>query len=312
MVIAGPIVDAWGTAWLFWPSLAVAVIAATGIPLLPADDPVHDKPRIDALGAVLLSALLVCLLLPISQAHSWGWASPATVTMFGIAAVLAVCFGVVELRTASPLIDLRQLARTPVLASNLATLLIAMAMFAAITVIPQFAQTSPASGYGFGYSSAQTGLLMIPVAGFMALSSPLSARLSHKTSARLTFQLGAAIVASALLLFGFAYQEPWEFYLAGAILGIAYGFCFGALGTVIVELAPPGQTGAASGVNTVMRLTGAAIGAQLASTILTSGSTPGIRVPTEITYSTVFVTSAGIALLALLISGALPRTVVSA
>ncbi len=308
MVVAGPIVDARGTAWLFWPSLLVAVAAAAGVPLLPADARVLDRPRTDLLGAVALSGLLVCLLLAVSQGQAWGWGSPLTVAAFALAAVLALAFGAIEGRSSAPLIDLRLLRRLAVLTANLATLLIAMAMFAAITVIPRFAQTSPTSGYGFGYTSAQTGLLMIPVAAFMALSSPLSARLSRRTSARAAFQAGAALVASALALFGFAYRQPWEFCLAGAILGVAYGLSFGSLGTVVVEAAPVGQTGAASGVNTVMRLVGAAIGAQLAAVVLEGGTPAGIRVPAELAYSAVFLASAGIALLALLASGSLPRS----
>ena len=46
--------------------------------------------RVDWLGAVLLSAWLVCLLLSISEAPHWGWTSARTIGLFSVAVVLAV------------------------------------------------------------------------------------------------------------------------------------------------------------------------------------------------------------------------------
>ena len=46
------------------------------------------------------------------------------------------------------------------------------------------------------------------------------------------------------------------------------GLAFAALGNLIVQAVPPTQTGVASGMNTVMRTLGGALGGQLSATFL--------------------------------------------
>ena len=55
---------------------------------------------------------------------------------------------------------------------------------------------------------------------------------------------------------------------SAALLGIGVGLAFAALGNLIVQAVPPEQTGAAGGMNTVMRTIGGAIGGQLAATFI--------------------------------------------
>ena len=51
-------------------------------------------------------------------------------------------------------------------------------------------------------------------------------------------------------------------------MGIGIGLAFSALGNLIVEAVDPHQTGAAGGMNTVMRTIGGAFGGQLAATLI--------------------------------------------
>ena len=56
--------------------------------------------------------------------------------------------------------------------------------------------------------------------------------------------------------------------VASALMGIGIGLAFSALGNLIVEAVDPHQTGAAGGMNTVMRTIGGALGGQLAATFI--------------------------------------------
>ncbi len=60
--------------------------------------------------------------------------------------------------------------------------------------------------------------------------------------------------------------------LSSTLLGIGIGLAFAALGNLIVQAVPPHQTGAASGMNTVLRTLGGALGGQIAATFVV-GST---------------------------------------
>jgi MFS family permease len=309
MVVAGPIVAVTGTPGLFWLGVVLAIMALAGVGFLPADQPAPvDRGRPDVLGAVLLSSALVALLLGISQGRTWGWVSAATGATFAACLLLGAVFVVVERRAVVPVIDLRLLRHPTLVATNVATVVISIGMFAAVTIIPQYAQTPPRAGYGFGDSPAETGLLMAPTALLMVLAAPLAARLSQRTGSRTTFQLGAALAASGLAILGLAHDHPWQFYVAGAILGAAYGLVFASLGALVIGAVDHHQTGAASGINTILRTIGGAVGAQLAAVVLTNSTTPSSTLPPESAYVTAFLASAGVAALAFVTALTIPDT----
>jgi MFS family permease len=62
--------------------------------------------------------------------------------------------------------------------------------------------------------------------------------------------------------------SPASIYIAAGLLGVGIGFAFAALANLIVEAVRPDQTGIASGMNTLVRTIGGAIGAEVAASIL--------------------------------------------
>jgi MFS family permease len=72
--------------------------------------------------------------------------------------------------------------------------------------------------------------------------------------------------------------------LSTALLGIGVGLAFAALGNLIVQAVEPHQTGAAGGMNTVMRTIGGALGGQLSATFIAAhmhGKLPAVTGFTE-------------------------------
>ncbi len=307
MVVAGPLVSLVGTSSLFWVSVAMAAAALAGTPLLVSDRPHRvgvERNGLDVGGAALLAGALVALLLGISQGRAWGWASLATLGVFTAAALLGAAFVLVEARAAVPVVDLRLLTAPALAGTNIATVVICAGMFAAVTLIPQFAQTDPSTGFGFGYTPAQTGLILIPTAVLMVLGAPLATRLSQRTSSRATFQIGAVLACVSLVIFASADAHAWKFYLGGAVLGLAYGLAFASLGGLVVHAVSHNQTGAATGINTILRTVGGALGAQLAAVIVVANAdTTGI--PTHSGYVEAFLISAAISFAALAASTAI-------
>ncbi len=57
-----------------------------------------------------------------------------------------------------------------------------------------------------------------------------------------------------------AHAHPYDMLISAALLGIGIGLAFSALGNLIVQAVPPEQTGVATGMNTVMRTLGGALG----------------------------------------------------
>jgi MFS family permease len=310
MVFAGPLVEVLGTPSLFWLCVALGVMALGLVALVgafgPGEPPERAAPgSLDVGGALLLSAVLVAVLLVVSQGRTWGWGSVATLATAAVAVGAAVAFVLVELRVAAPVVDLRLLRRRPVAATDLATFVVSIGMFAAVTLIPQFALVPPAAGYGFGATAAGTGLLIAPIGVIMVIAAPLGARLTTRVGGRVTFQVGAFLAAAALLALTVAHDAAWQLAAAGAVLGLAYGLAFAALGTLIVGAVRPEETGAATGINTILRTIGGAVGAQVAATIIT----PTAGLPTEGGFTAAFLVAAGAALLAAIAARAIPRPV---
>ncbi|MEV1026635.1 MFS transporter [Streptomyces sp. NPDC050264] len=299
MVTAGPLVDVAGPVAPFWLIAILAVLALTGLVRVPSlSASASPAGRVDIAGAVLLAGTLVALLIVIGQGRAWGWSSPGIVALFVTTVALAAAFGLVEQRVAAPLVDLRLLIGPRLLTTNVATLVVSVGMFAAVTLLPLFVQTPTALGYGFGYSPARTGLLMAPMAVCMLLAAPLAARISSALGARAAFRTGAILAAVALGGLGLLHEHIAELLVWCALLGLAYGLAFASLGGLVVGAVDQEQTGAATGINTILRTVGGALGSVLAAVIVTSSATAPGQPPAESGYTAAFVVAATIALCA--------------
>jgi EmrB/QacA subfamily drug resistance transporter len=293
MVAAGPIVTALDYRWLFWIPVAVVVVT-----LLIAVRHVPESPRraeggVSWTGAVLLSAWLVALLLPLSQAGAWGWGSGRVLGLLGAAVVLFALWLYAESRSRDPLIDLRVMRQPAVWTTNTAALLFGAGMYGIWSFLPGFVQTPHSAGYGFGASVTTAGLLMLPMLIAMFLSGVLSGRLEPVLGAKTLLTAGAALGSLACAVLALWHDRPWQIALAAGVFGLGIGLAFAAMANLIVGSVPAGQTGAATGMNANIRTIGGSIGAAVTSVLVTGRLQPS-GLPHESGYTQ------GFALLAVL------------
>ena len=268
IVLAGPILAHLDYHWLFWIPLAVILVTVVATMLIIPESPVRAPGTVDWTGASLLSLWLVCLLVAISEAPSWGWLSARTIGLIAVGAVVAVVWIRTETRSPSPLVDMGMMRIRGVWTTNLAGFLLGIGMYSSFVLIPQFVQTPVSNGYGFGSSVTQAGLFLIPSTLAMMIASPLGGRLSGRYGSKVPLVLGSTITMLAFVLLAVAHTEHWQIYLSSLLLGTGIGFAFASMANLIVEAVRPDQTGVATGMNTVMRTIGGAIGAQIAASIL--------------------------------------------
>src|SRR3954447_12291951 len=195
IVLAGPIVGVLNWRWLFWiPMIVVTVVGVLAKFVVPAS-PVRSPGRVNWIAAVLLSGWLVALLLPLSKATTWGWGSARTLGLLGLAVVLLVAWFVAEVRSANPLIDMRMMRLPAVWTTNLVSLLFGAAMFGIFAFLPQLMQVPTASGYGFGASVTEAGLLMLPMMVMMAVFGSASGPLTRWISSKIQLVAGSALAS---------------------------------------------------------------------------------------------------------------------
>ncbi|NRQ49142.1 MFS transporter [Aeromicrobium sp. YC3-14] len=301
IVLAGPISSGLGYHWLFWlPFIVTAVMAVAAVLLVP-ESPVRTPGRIAIFPAVLLSAWLVALLLALSEAPKWGWGSPKTVGLLIAAAVLAAAWIRVELKVDVPLIDMKMMRLPGVWTTNLVALLLGVGMYASFGFIPQFNQTPSASGYGFGSSITESGMLMLPSAVATFLTGLVAASIAQRIGAKTVVVFGSAVGALGMFLLAFFHDEKWQVAVANGIVGIGIGLAFACLAGLIVAAVTPEQTGVASGMNANIRTIGGSIGTAVMASIVTAHYLPN-GFPKEIGYTAGFLVLAG-GLLAAAIAG---------
>jgi MFS family permease len=286
-VLSGPIVSALDYHWLFWiPMILTAAGAVAAVVFVP-ESPVRSEGRISWLPAVLLSATLVALLVPLSEASSWGWGSAKVIGLLLASGVLAFAWVLAELRARTPLIDMTMMRRRAVWTNNLVALLIGFGLYATLAFLPQFVETPSGAGYGFTATITEAGLMLLPLTAAIFLVALVAGRLAERVGAKTLVVGGSLIGAVAAAMLAFAHGSEWEIYVATAIMGVGFGLTFASMSGLIVAAVPPEQTGVASGMNANIRVIGGSVGAALMASIVTS-QLSGAGLPTESGYSTGF------------------------
>jgi MFS family permease len=229
--------------------------------------------RFDLVGAVGLSAGLVCLLLPITKGSDWGWGSSTTLGLFAAAAVILILWGLLELRIAMPLVDLRTTARRQVLLTNLASILVGFSFYGMMLVLPEVLELPQATGYGLGQSLVVAGLCVAPMGVAMMLVSPLSARINTTAGPKVSMMAGLVVIGAGYGGGIFMLSAVWQIVVVATVIGAGIGLAYAAMPTLIIGAVPASETGAANGLNTLMRSIGTSSSSAVVGLVLAHQTT---------------------------------------
>ena len=298
MPLAGVISSNFDWHALFLVSGGFAVVMLVAVLLVVPESTVRAGGRFDYLGAALLSLALTCFLLAVSKAGAWGWADRKTLVLLVVAALAVAAWVPIELRSGQPLVDIRTSLRRTVLLTNVASVLVGFAMFANFLSSTQQVQMPVESGYGFGLSVVETGLVLLPNGILMVLLSPVAATLIRRFGPRAMLIAGAIVMAAGFVMRSFLHATLLEVVVATGVSSVGMVLAFAAMPTLIMRSVPITETASANGLNTLLR----AIGTSSASAVLAaifSGLTMevgGAPIPTFGAYQIVFWLSTGAAL----------------
>ncbi|MFB8211803.1 MULTISPECIES: MFS transporter [unclassified Streptomyces] len=294
---------------LFWGSAVLAVAICALIWALIPDVPAGAKgQRFDVPGAIGLAAGLVCLLLAVSKGADWGWASGTTIGLFAAAVVILLAWGLWELRTTDPLVDLRTTARPRVLITNVASLFVGFGMYAGMLIAPQLLQFPEATGYGLGQTMLQAGLWMAPGGIMMMVVSPFGGKLTDARGPKFTLISGVLVIAAAYGLGILLMGSAWGLMLFLMVSSSGVGLAYGAMPALIMSAVPASETAAANGFNTLMRALGTSVGAAVIGAVLAQMTTEagGYTFTSESGFRTGLVLGCVVALVAVAISAFIP------
>ena len=310
LVASGVILETLSWPWLFLVGAVPTLVVIVLIGVLVPESPPQARTRPDWLGGLTLSLSLVALLLAVSEGNAWGWASGGVLGLFAAAVALFAVWVRIEKRVRDPMVDIDMLSSRPIAVTNAATVLIGFAMFGSFILLPAFVQAPRGLApdvaeqvtYGFAASPIATGLFFLPSSLAMILAGPLAGWIGGRWGWGLPLRAGLGSIALGVFLLAFIHDSPWNVYAFMIFHGVGVAAALAAVGALVIENVAPGDTGVAGGMNSIMRTTGAAFGAQLSSTLATTFVIPGTAVASELGYTIALAITASAALLGLLIT----------
>ncbi|MEV0387874.1 MFS transporter [Nonomuraea sp. NPDC050643] len=257
---------------VFWITGGISLVAAVVVAFLVRDtaEPVRGRP--DLLGAALLAAWLVALLLGISEGGPWGWTSPGVLGLFAAAAGLAAVWVLVERRVAEPLVEMAMLVHRGTVGATVSSMLLGFSFFTLLTGMSAFAQAA------FAASTLEIGIYLLPSTLFMLVISLFAGRFMRRFAASTMVAVGSGATALAALWLVAAHDAPAQLYVASSLMGIGLGIGYAALGTMAVEHVDPAKTATAAGVNALVRVVGGSTaGAAIAAILAAQPGLDGFR-----------------------------------
>ncbi|SEE74444.1 MDR family MFS transporter [Ruania alba] len=259
--------------WIFWINVPFAV-AAAALLWRHFREPERSGPRepIDVRGAVLLtlgSALLVGVLL---EGGTWGWGSPLTVGLFGIALALLTAFGLYARRAVHPIFDVRVLRRRIIGASTLASLMVGVLVLGLSTYVPIYAQGV------LGYGPLLSGFALAALTLGWPIAATLSGRVYLRFGFRLTGLLGStiALTGAALTLLLGEGSELWHVAACCFVIGIGMGLTASPTLIAAQTSADWAQRGAVTGTNMFARSLGSAAGVAVFGGVVNARTVLGV------------------------------------
>ena len=295
--------DLEGWRYVFYVNVPIGIVALVlGMRLLPQDSavPKGERRPLDLVGAVLLGAAVVALMLPLVLSERNPSAAPWW--LVGVAVLLVLLFVAWERRArrshGHPLVNFRLLrTRSYALGTTLGLLYFAgfTSIFFVLTLFLQ---------QGRGFTPLQAGLALTPFAIGSAVSSAVGGRLISRFGKPLvvTGLLGVVIglVATDVVLRADPASVGWAIALPLLVAGVGGGLVVAPNQTLALEEVPAAEGGTAAGVLQTGQRVGSAVGISAVGAVF-FGSLAASRGDWASSISSGLLVTVGLVVLALLV-----------
>jgi EmrB/QacA subfamily drug resistance transporter len=266
-------IDGWR--WIFYINVPIGVLALFVVLRnlnLPQRRSAH---RIDFLGAALLTAGVVPLLLVAEKGREWGWGSGLSLGLIAVGVVALVLFVPRQAQMGEEaILPLRVFRNRVFTVSSAVSFLVGAAMFGGLTSLPLYLQIVR------GESPTRAGLQLIPLMVGIILTSAVSGRIMMKTGRYKIFPiLGTAVMFASMLMFStLSVDTPlWQTMTFMAVMGGGLGLSMQTLVISVQNALPPQDMGVATSSVTFFRSMGGTFGVAIALAILFGSLIGNIR-----------------------------------
>jgi DHA2 family multidrug resistance protein len=278
--LGGYIVDHWHWSWIFFINLPIGVVGLFMVANFVHEDPeiraanqkmaAAQRRNVDWWGIGLLSVSMSSLVYFLEEGAGHDWFSSKLILGCFLVAIFSLAALIIrELTAPAPAVNVR-LFKDPVFLSGtiIGGLMFAMLM-ANMFLLPIFMQEL------LGFTATQSGIALMPRVLVMMVAVPLVGRIYNKLSPRLTIGIGVLLVAygswtqSHLTL----QSGPGQVISALAIQGVGFACLFVPLTTVALSGVPRHLLPDATGLNSLVRQLGGAMGLAVFGSLISHNAT---------------------------------------
>jgi EmrB/QacA subfamily drug resistance transporter len=265
-LLGGFLTDNISWRWIFYVNIPIGAVALFVIVTTMHLPHVRKEHRIDYLGAVVLTAAVVCLLLVATWGGStYAWGSSQIVGLVAAGLVLLGLFVMVERGATEPVLPLSLFRSGVFTVSNLASLVIGAAMFGTIIYIPLFVQGV------IGGSATNSGVVLIPLMLAVVTAVIASGQVVTRTGRYKIFP----IAGSAMSLVGFwlltrlnVHSTSFDATVAMVVIGFGIGQMMQTYTLAVQNDARREDMGVATATTQFSRSIGGTFGVAVLGTIL--------------------------------------------
>jgi EmrB/QacA subfamily drug resistance transporter len=268
LLLGGALTQYFGWRWNFFINVPIGIVISLMIArYIPVQEQEETNKKLDIIGAVLVTASLMLLVLGISQAPIWGWLSIGTLSTLASAAVLMAGFIFNESRVRHPLMPLSIFKVRNVRGANLIMAPLYATMLGSFFMMTLFLQGI------MKLNPLMTGLAFLPFPIMLAIMSTRMPKLVQRYGFKRFLVIGPLFVIAGLLLSAGLHAEST--YLLGIlpsmiIIPIGVGMTMMPTIAAATSGVPKHESGLASGLISTSQQMGGALGLSILSGVAAS------------------------------------------
>ena len=273
--LGGYIVDHYHWAWIFFINLPIGVLGLFMVASFVHEDPdllehnrvlaIEQRKHLDWLGILFMWVGLAAVQYFLEEGSRDDWFQSAGITAAFLVAVFALAaFVIRELTARVPAVDLRLFTDPVFLSGTMVGGLMFAMLMANMFLLPIFMQEL------LGFSAVQSGFALMPRVLVMMVAVPIVGRVYNIVSARVLIAAGVLMFSgSSWMLSHLTLQSGTPDIIVPLIVqGLAFACLFVPLTTVALANVPRHKMADATGLSSLMRQIGGAIGLALFATLL--------------------------------------------
>jgi len=257
-----------GWRWIFYINLPFGIAALLITSAVLHIPKVKREHKIDYLGAVLMVAATVSILLTVSiYGPEHGWLDSRTIAYFIAGIVLVILFIYWESKAQEPILPLDLFKNHTFTLTSILGAVIGAGMFGAIVMLPLYLQVVK------GASATEAGLKLIPLMLGIVSTSIFSGKAISKSGKYKKFPvMGTTLMTVGILLMVTLTRETpfWQLSIFSILVGAGLGLSMQTIVIALQNSVDFKDMGVATSSNTFFRSLGSVFGTALFGSILTN------------------------------------------